>query len=192
MLRKPADFEDTVRKPGNDFLKTAARPIKNEDWKGREFWRRVIPYMRSGHRDICSYSAIWVSKLTGTATIDHYIPRSADPDSAYEWKNLRLSCQLMNSRKKNFRDVLDPFKIKAGWFTIDFDTYMVHPNPTLPAPTKRKVSATIERLKLNDDLCVAARREWYECFSTGCMDFDLLQRRAPHIAFEARRQGLAP
>jgi hypothetical protein len=97
----------------------------------------------------------------------------------------------MNSRKKNFRDVLDPFKIKEGWFTLDFSTFMIHPNPSLPAPIKKQITDTIKRLKLNaDELCIAARREWFECFSTGCMNFTLLEERAPFIAYEAKRQGL--
>ncbi|MFL6208531.1 MAG: hypothetical protein ACJ74W_06745 [Pyrinomonadaceae bacterium] len=191
MLPKPSDFNEKVRKPGQKFLSTASRPIKEKDWKGKEYWRKVIPELREGHRHICAYAALWISKLTGSPTVDHYIPKKDDPDSAYEWENFRLSCLTMNSRKKHFRDVLDPFEIKDGWFTIDFSTFVIHPNPTLPVSIKKQVDATIKRLKLNtDEMCIAVRREWFECFETGCMNFKLLEERAPFIAYEARRQGL--
>lgn len=191
MLTEPEGFDENVRTPGRDFLKVAPRPINNDDWKGKEYWRRTLPYLRKGHRNICAYAALWVSKVTGSPTVDHYIPRKDDPDLAYEWTNFRLSCLLMNSRKKNFRDVLDPFTIGEGWFTLDFDSFMIHPNPTLPNAIKAQILATIKRLKLNtDEACIEARREWFECFTSGCMNFTLLEQRAPFIAQEAKRQGL--
>jgi hypothetical protein len=90
-------------------------------------------------------------------------------------------------------DVLDPFTIREGRFILDFDTFMIHPNLALSPSIKQQILATLKRLKLNiDEACVEARREWYECYSSGRMEFSTLEDKAPFVAYEARRQGLVP
>jgi hypothetical protein len=189
---EPADFNATVRTPGNNFLLTIPHPT-SEQWTGKEYWRKAIPDLRKAYGHVCAYMALWISSGTGSPTVDHYIPRSADSSLAYEWSNFRLCSMLMNSRKKNYRDVLDPFIIGRDWFILDFDSMMIHPNPSLPAPTKQQILDTLKRLGLNkDEACIAARREWVDCFNAGEIDIKHLQKRAPFIAYEMKRQGLVP
>ena len=85
------------------------------------------------------------------SSVDHFIPKSKSPSQAYDWDNFRLSRARLNNRKSNHDDVLDPFALPNGWFTIDFRSFLVVPNQDLPDPSKAEVRATIGRLELNSD-----------------------------------------
>lgn len=184
---EPADFSRRVREPGTAFLRRASHPTT---WKNREYWRHILPDLHGAYGGICAYSAHWIPLDTGTATVDHFIPRSVRPDLAYEWTNYRLSSLLMNARKGYHQDVLDPFELQPDWFVLDFPSLQIKPNPALPASDARRVMDTIERLKLNDETCVGSRYRYVRDFCDGLIDFAYLRRDAPFIAYELQRQGL--
>jgi hypothetical protein len=96
----------------------------------------------------------------------------------------------MNSRKREFEDVLDPFEIEDGWFILEPSFLQVLPNPDLDDEGRARVQATIDRLKLNDEECLEARAGFYREYIAGRMTFALLEKWSPFVAAELRRQGL--
>ena len=184
---EPADFSPRVREPGAAFLKQVPRPA---NWKNREYWQRALADLYEAYDGTCAYSAHWIPCDTGVATVDHFIPKSVGPQLAYEWRNYRLASLRMNARKGNHQDVLDPFELELNWFFLDFPSLLVKPNPVLSASQAEQVISTIERLKLNDEICISARQHWIRGFCNGGINFNYLKRDAPFIAYELERQDL--
>jgi hypothetical protein len=185
---EPENFEELVRIPGVKFLRDAPHPI---EWKNHEYWRKILPEMCVAYNSICSYAAHWIPSSVGVATVDHFLSKDTTSDLAYEWKNYRLASLKLNARKKNFTDVLDPFKIGSDWFMLEFPGLQVVARPDLSDELKKAVEDTIKRLKLNDDdTCVQDRQDWLLPFCAGEITFDFLKRRAPFIAEQLERQGL--
>ena len=144
--------------------------------------------MLGEYKRLCAFSCLYIEELTGAATVDHMLPKSTHWDHVYEWSNYRLSSGLMNSRKDDFADVIDPFDVQEGWFALELDDLQVVCFAGLDAPTVNRVEATIARLKLNDRECTSARREYVQSYRDGGR-LDYLERRAPFIARELRRQN---
>jgi hypothetical protein len=130
----------------------------------------------------------------GAASVDHMLPKSVDWREIYEWRNYRLACSLMNSRKNAYQDVLDPFEIGDDWFRLELVGYQVVPAPGLPAEIRDQVQATIDRLDLNDHECLKLREEYAQAFHQGDISLAHLRRRAPFLAREiaASRPATAP
>ncbi len=186
---EPKNFDEQVRKPGNDFLKQTSKPI-SEDWKGKEYWQKALPEARAVYKGICAYSALWIPHSTGNHSIDHFVPKSLNPQLAYEWDNFRYVAARFNSRKGK-RAILDPFSLELDWFILNFGTFFVHPNPLLTESQKNKVRQTIDYLQLNgDDEMVAEREAYYKYYKSGDISLTHLEKMAPFIAYEMKRQGL--
>ncbi len=186
---EPEDFSERVREKGSAFLHKVPHP-NSKQWKSKDYWRSVIPDMRHAYKGICAYSAHWISYVTGSQTIDHFMPRALQPDLAYEWSNFRYTASRFNSRKGQ-RIILDPFTLEPDWFIIKFPSLMIKPNPRLFPDQQKAVWDTIKYLKLNDDEdCVQARQQWVEDFCNDEINFTHLVKKAPFIAYEIQRQGL--
>lgn len=145
--------------------------------------------MYDAHNGICSYIAHWIPR-SSNPNVDHFIPKSVRPDLAYEWSNYRLTCPLVNTYKKNYQDVLDPFTLPKDWFFLDFPSLLIRPNPEVPYQDQQKIRATIKRLRLNEDVFVNDRSHWLKPYCQGNEDFSVLKRDAPFIAYELERQKL--
>ena len=117
------------------------------------------------------------------------IPKSMRWDQVYEWTNYRLACALMNTRKNDVAQVLDPFDVQDGWFALELYEFQVVPGGDLPRTVEAEVSDTIERLRLNDSLCREARREFAEDYWRKQIAWSYLERHAPFVASEIHRQG---
>lgn len=182
---EPVDFQLKVRTPGQTFLNVNSRP-SNKEYKPHRYWKDID--LHTAYGGICAYSAHWIPPK---GTVDHYIPKSVDSHLAYEWSNYRLCTEKINNYKDNKLDVMDPFRIKSGWFVIDFATFFIKPEESLPDYLKTAVSSTILRLRLNDDDdLVQDRANTVVLYSNGDFPFDFLLRRYPFIARELERQGL--
>jgi hypothetical protein len=92
LAAEPPTFDVSVRQRGLDAI--------------RELDDMLVAYKR-----LCAYTCLYIEHVTGGATVDHMIPKSTHWDHVYEWSNYRLACGLMNGRKNDARDVLDPFEI---------------------------------------------------------------------------------
>ena len=188
---EPDDFDQKVRKPGLAFLSKVPNP-KTKDWKNRDYWRRSLRDLYDACNHICAYSAQWISRPEGSPTVDHFLPKSAKPELAYEWHNFRLACLTLNNKKGTELDVIDPFELPVNSFILDFPSLIIKPNPELLYPLKERVISTINRLQLNDyDKCIDGRLEWLKTYYEDNSTFDSLKRKAPFIAYELERQGLA-
>jgi hypothetical protein len=179
---EPSTFDAKVRQPGLTFLKKR---------KGKQalkaYWRRALDDLMAAYHEICAYSCFRIHPVTGSLSADHFAAKSLDERKAYEWSNYRLCCSRLNSRKKAFDDVLDPFLIKTGWFQLELVGFQVLPDPTLPKATRQEVQDTIDRLGLND---FRRRRESdAEDYWRRGMPLDILRRESPFVAEELRRQG---
>ena len=186
---KPTDFDVNVNNPGLAFLATTPHPTTRQ-WKSHAYWQKSLRSLYELYHGICAYCGEWISPSTGDPVVDHFSPKSLHPKMAYEWDNYRLACLRFNSRKKDYEDVLDPFTIGEAWFILDFPSLIVKANSALDSSQQQLVKATISRLQLNDETCIESRIRWVEEFCEH-LDYDFLSRRAPFIAYELGRQGLA-
>jgi hypothetical protein len=201
---EPPDFDERVRLPGLRALaelrgrstekrRGPKRKIKQtiESKDLPDFWTRSLDDLHRAYRGICAYLCVHIPHAVGSRTTDHFSPKSPRvseaPEDAYEWKNYRLACGLMNSRKGT-KSVIDPFTIDGRWFELDLSTLGIKPNPELPEPLRTRVQATIDALGLDDDECRQAREHWYQPYIEGKIAFSFLQEMCPFLAEEIVRQ----
>ncbi len=187
---EPDDFDDKVRQKGIKFLTNTPLP-SSKQWGSHSYWTDVKGTLYDLYDGICSYCCTWISPK-GNEHVDHYVPKSKNPSLAYEWSNYRLSSGRINGIKREF-DVLDPFEIKDGWFAIDFDTLKVKAGDDAPDHMRQAVESSIERLKLNDlNTTIKDRQHWLNLYikKKDSTALEILQRHAPFIAAELKRQKL--
>lgn len=209
---EPSSFDARVRVPGLAALaelvgeptsfkrpgpKRKARYVRREDidWKahGLSFWTKAIPELRTRYDSRCAYLAVELPLAVGWATVDHFVPKSADWRCAYEWRNYRLCAGLVNGAKSEQALPLDPFTLKPGLFALEFASYQVVVGPKADKRARLDVLDTIDILKLNAVACRGLRQAYVEDYRLGPpvgVALQNLERRAPFIASELRRQGL--
>ena len=187
---EPDDFDELVRTPGKKFLKklSNSKP-KSRQWEKQNHWKHSLPHLYKAYNGMCAYIARWIPR-GDNPNVDHFIPKSVRSDLAYEWSNYRLACPLINTLKKDFQDILDPFTIDNDWFFLDFPSLLMRPNPGLPNQVQQQIWTTIRRLKLNESPFVEDRSDWLEPYCRGIENFSALKRYASFIAYELERQGL--
>jgi hypothetical protein len=102
----------------------------------------------------------------------------------------------MNSRKRDYATVLDPFKLKPNTFWLELVTGRIYPNPNLSAPDQARACQTIDRLQLDDATCREMRARRYDDYiaargaSRNAALEAQLKRYCPFIWSEAGRQGV--
>ncbi|MCF0056855.1 hypothetical protein [Dyadobacter sp. CY356] len=187
---EPANFDLNVRQPGLNVLLIHPNPTEKE-WKGKEFWQKSLPELRTAYNQICVYSSTWIPHSTGTHSVDHFIPKKLRPDLAYEWNNFRYVSTRFNSRK-GLKTILDPFLMVEFLFQIDFKTLFIKPNAAIvDNAVLVSVQNTIKILKLNDDdELVKERFEYCTLYWNNEITFDYLSKKVPLIALELQRQNL--
>jgi hypothetical protein len=153
-------------------------------------WTRALDDLMSAYQQICAYSCIRIHPVTGSRSADHMVPKSRAWDRAYEWDNYRLACGKMNSRKKDFEDVLDPFDVEDHWFRLDPFNGEVYANQELEEHLRSRVTATIVRLGLQD--FAQYRREQVMLYERGDITLFTLETETPFIARELHRLGILP
>jgi hypothetical protein len=187
---EPDDFEALVRAPGREFLEDFPNPTQRQ-WNTHSYWRRILGSLHHLYRGICAFSCHWIPYDTGADTVEHFLPKRLHPNQAYEWLNYRLVCGTLNGRKGEFQDVLDPFEIEDGWFTIEFPSLLVKPASGLDEDLTASIRRTIHRLRLNDEgTCLKSRAKFIELYCKQIVPFDYLELEAPFIAKELQRQNL--
>lgn len=212
---EPATFDALVRLPGLNALAErtgqpstlpdrhqpfAKRADRLEDLKSEDIppiWTDCLPDLHIAYQGVCAYLCLYIPKAVATPTVDHFEAKrgtialaSVAPTLIYEWLNYRLACHLMNTRKGNHADVVDPFEIEDGWFELEFTYLEMSPNKTLAADVQARLWATIVRLGLNDAECTSARSDLYDEYRQREVTFRLLSRRSPFVAREMVRQGM--
>jgi uncharacterized protein (TIGR02646 family) len=190
---EPASFDAEVRQKGLAWLRKKKialdQPLPTKTTI-EPYWRDCLDEMHSSYNGCCAYLAVFFERVTGGGSVDHFIAKSKRADLAYEWDNYRLACSRMNSRKREYDDVLDPFEVETGWFHLEPVTGHIYPNPHLPAEQKQTVQATIDRLGLDDAGNQEMRARHYQEYREGNYTADFLLKRSPLVWREAQRQGL--
>jgi|JI10StandDraft_1071094.scaffolds.fasta_scaffold494876_2 hypothetical protein len=184
----------TISRPGPRIKKRADSIDKLDPSMLRDYayWTRALPSLHKIYREVCAYSCFRIS-LLHVPTVDHFVAlSSARLVDAYEWGNYRLACSLMNSCKREFPDVLDPFSIDDGWFTLDLNTLDVKPADGLAVVVHQRVVSTIARLKLNGE-CKLERERYFNLYWApdfgSHVPLSFLEKEAPFLVREMRRQG---
>jgi hypothetical protein len=121
--------------------------------------------------------------------VEHFAPKSKRLDLAFEWTNYRFVCAKINSRKRDFEDVLDPFVLQAKTFELNLINGGIAPGHHLNVVQMKKARATIERLDLDDTECREMRLEYIDEYAKKNISEDYLKRKAPFVWFEVQRQG---
>lgn len=190
---EPASFDALVRQKGRAYLQkqgiVLTGPVQSE-LKILPYWRDCLDDLHRSYGGVCAYLAVYIERVTGGSTADHFIAKSTDAGQAYEWSNYRLACSTMNSRKRNYSDVLDPFDVQANWFRLELTSGRIFTNPTLDTRLRNAVQQTIDRLSLDDGGNREMRARHYEEYCSGLYTATYLQRRSPFVYLEAARQQL--
>jgi hypothetical protein len=191
-----SDFEKKVRRPGQKWLfkklyptqpLNVAAPPKT---KFPSHWTKVLPEFHDAYGGICSYLGTYISLATGSASMDHFAPKSKAAGLAYEWDNFRLACLLMNSRKNNFSGILDPFTMPDEVFHLVLSTGKLEINGTfLGTPIESKAIETMSRLKLDSKVNRDDRATLFTEYKTGDRSARLMRLYHPFVWSEIVRQG---
>jgi len=190
---EPAAFDASVRRKGLDFLREKGFDLDGPLPPSAELaphWRACLTDLHDAYAGICAYLCIYVERVTGGASVDHFVAKSNRCGLAYEWSNYRLACSTMNSRKREYADVLDPIGLAPNLIRLQLSTGRVYPAPGLPAQPMRIVEETIERLGLDDPQCRELRVRWYQYYLENQISVDFLKSKSPFVWHEAHRQGL--
>ena len=208
LAAEPASFEKTVRLPGlsaiDEFVGRPPRlkrrgpkrsPIAATEDKippdmFPPFWRLALDEMLDRYDRRCAYLAMYIHHATGSPTVDHVLPKSYAWQLVYEWTNYRLCAAIINSKKSDLLNLIDPFEIETGWFELDLTTFHVVRGQTAPAAQHAKIDATLPVLNQRD--CWKEREEYVFRYRLGPtnkgIDLTYLEDRAPFVARELRRQ----
>jgi uncharacterized protein (TIGR02646 family) len=190
---EPVKFHALVRAKGLRYLAKRGIPrtrILPRDTTLAPYWRDCLDELHSAYHGVCAYLCVFIERVTGGSTVEHFVAKSRRADQAYEWTNYRLACSTMNSRKRDYDDVLDPFHIEQGWFHLELVSGRIYPNPRLSAEQELAIQDTIDRLGLDDPLCKEMRVRHFDDYLRGDCSDGLLRRRSPFVWYEANRQGL--
>jgi hypothetical protein len=182
-------FKSKVADPGHAWLASLASPPNSKAFKGRNYWKHCLPDLYEVYGRICAYSCLWIPPDLEAASVDHYLAKTKAPKLAYTWSNYRLATRPMNRNKSDKLGVLDPFKVKAGWFALNFGTLEVIVGPTAPDSAQQGVLDSIDILKLNGAKYRRGREQWFQLWCTGRLSIEGLKQVAPFIAAEIVRQN---
>lgn len=189
---EPADFDANIRQKGLNWLVKKGIDLGSpapDNFEFNPLWRECLDAMYESYARVCAYGGFYIEKVTGAPTVEHFAPKSKTPRLAYEWSNYRMVCSLLNGRKKDYEDVLDPFALPPETFHLNLATGAIFPNPNLAGPARLAALATIKRLKLDNAECRQRRIEDFDGFRDG-LPTEYLKRRSPFVWYEAHRQGL--
>lgn len=189
---EPQDFAKLVRAPGLKWIAKSGLNPNQPVPSGTEipsYWTKCLPALREVYGGICAYVSVYVPKVVGAPSVEHFVPKSRHLNQAYDWSNYRFVCAKMNSRKRDFEDVLDPFALEPESFELNLGDGSVAPHPRLGGLKCQQVMATIARLDLDDLECRELRLEFIQAFRTNQITAGYLKLQAPFVWFEMQRQG---
>ncbi|AYZ63622.1 hypothetical protein EGY31_10645 [Burkholderia multivorans] len=209
LAAEPADFDAEVRQAGLSAIdelvgrpprvkrsgrrrkKIADSESKIPSDKFPPFWRRALDDMLDVYDRRCAYLSMYIHHATGSPTVDHVLPKSFAWNLVYEWSNYRLCAAIVNAKKNDLLTLVDPFRVRRGWFELNLVTYRVQRGASAPRTQWSKIDATLPVLNLRD--CCKEREEYLYRYqlgpANGGIDLTYLEHRAPFIASELRRQG---
>ena len=190
---EPSNFDVQVRQKGLRWIEESGldstQPVPVGK-KVKPLWQVCLPELLEAYGRICAYVCIYIEEVTGSATVEHFVPKSRRLDLAYEWSNYRLVCGAMNGSKSNFEDVLDPFTLKKRTFQLNLVSGAILVNTKLTTLSKTKALETVSRLKLDSPKCRRLRLRYFNKYIQNQIDAGYLQEHAPFVYLEMKRQNL--
>ena len=208
---EPETFDAKVRRRGLDAIAKLVGEAPSGTRRGRKpkltfasrdripaeafpaRWRKALPDLREAYGNLCAYLALYLHHATGSASVDHFVPKTKDWRLVYEWSNYRLCASLINGHRSDREIAHDPFTLEPGLFALEFTDHQVVPRPTVRGSASDAVSRTIDVLGLNRRDCRKAREEYVTAYRNGPpkgIELPWLESCAPFVAQELRRQGL--
>jgi len=190
---EPSTFDKEVRRKGVRYLRAKGISLNQPLPAGTKlppYWRDCMDDLHTSYNGLCGYLCVFIERVTGGTSVDHFVAKSKFAGLAYEWSNYRLACSTMNSRKRDYENVLDPFAVKEGWFHLELVSGRIFPNPLLSKAEKKTVEDTIERLGLDDPPCREMRARHFSYYVNRELSGDYLRGHSPFVWYEANRQGL--
>ncbi|MBI4740147.1 MAG: hypothetical protein HY777_01010 [Betaproteobacteria bacterium] len=149
-----------------DFVAARERdPAHPFKWRSQACYREIrrqLSAMTMAHCAFCD-GAIGVESRE---TVEHFRPKSAFPDLAYEWNNRFPCCDMCQSNK---REMFDPDLLKpdapeyafSTYFVANFRTGELEPSPRSDEKARLQAGVTIRIYGLNLPARKKARkREW--------------------------------
>jgi hypothetical protein len=206
---EPPDFDEKVRQRGlkaiaamvgeaparrargRPFRKVADRREDIPSTEFPDFWCDALPQMRQLYDGICAYMGMRVYPGLSGGTVDHYIPKTASWENVYEWSNYRFACAEVNRWKGTKILPYDPFTMPDELCALELVAFQVKPGNAATGDAEALVDHMInQQLRLNERLCREARERYFTDYITGGIKLYVLERDAPFIAMELRRQGM--
>ena len=184
-MEEYAEFDAQVRQRGVQFLTRCPNPTSSE-FKKHNYWNRATRELHAAYRNLCAYTT---RELVTSGSIDHFMPKSKYPKLAFEWNNYRLVRQVINNRKGDSEDVIDPFTVRDGWFTLDMPSCLIKPARDVTRDIRRAIRVTINTLRLNcDEKLVDERHRLLISLADGHITLEYLDGHYPFLSSEVRRQ----
>ena len=181
------DFDAQVRQRGQAFLQRNPSPNSRE-FRKHNYWTMALGNLYEAYDRVCAYTS---RELTHSGSVDHYRPKSKHPHLAYEWDNYRLARQTINARKGESEEVVDPFIVQQGWFTLDLPSCLIKPGQGLSREIRSKVNSTINTLGLNrDEGLVGERCSLLINLADGHVTLDYLNQHYRFLYIEVVRQDV--
>ena len=192
--RAPKGFSLAVTTPGNQWLTNngfdLAKPLPPKTLPP-PLWRKYIPKMHLKYQGICAYLGVYMEPAIGGISIDHFIAKSSRASGTYDWKNYRLACSMVNSKKGVFDGILDPFTLPdvPELFHLELGSGRIFVNPLITGNLSLAASQTIKTLGLDRALCRAMRARHFRYYTEG-LTKSSLKEFSPFVYSECERQGL--
>lgn len=131
-------------------------------------WREFSDDLANAFHGLCAYCE---ERCRGE--VDHFRPKSRDPELAYAWSNWLFACHDCNHAKLDKWPSLgyvDPCARTRGarperFFSFDLLTGEILPKEGLSPSRRRKAQDTIDDLRLNERHHLKNRREWLHLIS---------------------------
>lgn len=128
-----------------------------------DYWTECLDDLHTAYGGVCAYLSVYTHRALQSTSVDHFQPKSKAPVSeAYNWANYRLASRSMNTNKREFQDVLDPFAIPAGLFQLNLLNGRMSVNSSVAprgSSLNQQARATLKRLKLNTAVFCELRLE---------------------------------
>ncbi|MBY0505193.1 MAG: hypothetical protein K2X03_14870 [Bryobacteraceae bacterium] len=150
----------------------------------------MLPDLYEAYSRTCAFAAVRIERVTGFRSVEHFKPKSQYPELAYDWDNFRLVCGLMNGRKKDYADVLDPFELPENTFTLNPVSGEILVNPKCSVALAKKAESTIERLGLRKPEVCKMRSEHVSKILGGDWSPAEAKSMSPFVFASLQQQGL--
>lgn len=149
------DFDARVRRKGLAWLKQYAKG------KPYPYWTACRPSLYDAYGGYCCYTTFRISPRD-SAVVEHFLPKSANREEVYEWRNYRLASFHVNSVKGSKANVIDPMDLPEDAFTLTADMSLkVNPEAAWQSDRQRTLAAeTVKSLQLDSLELKSDRRAW--------------------------------